>query len=261
MLAFGAACAEGTQNEQLTESGLKGVPVGGSDVASAGSGGSGGSGSTAGGESAGTSSAAAGTASGGVSGSDTAGSNAGGSAGTAASGAAGAGGSAGSGGNGGNAGMASGGGQAPVGDRFVKLVAKSEQMGKPWSSVAELNVLTTGGSALSRSGWVVTADSEETDDEQAPIGAMVDGDSETFWHSSWEPAPNQASDAPLPHWVVVDLGTTQPVTGFQYLPRQVGINGRIKDYDFYVSKDGKDWGNPVKSGSFPDGIGLQNVTF
>ena len=33
--------------------------------------------------------------------------------------------------------------------------------------------------------------------------------------------------------------------GFVYVPRQEGNNGLIKDYEVYVSEDGKNWGQPV----------------
>ena len=39
--------------------------------------------------------------------------------------------------------------------------------------------------------------------------------------------------------------------GVSYLPRSGGENGDIKDYEIYVSLDGKTWGDPVAKGSFP----------
>jgi hypothetical protein len=262
LFSFGLACAEGTVNEQLSADTLYGVPSSAGDSALGGSAGSAGS-APVGGSSGGEVTAQAGSAVGGVAG----GSEAAGSGGAAGGGSSSGGGGSGGmgdavgGASGGGAGMAGSAGQGPVGHRYVKLVATSEQMGHPWSSVAELNVMTTGGSVLSRDAWSVTADSEEADDEQTPAAAVKDSDPATFWHSSWEPAPDQASDAPLPHSLVIDLGASVPVTGFLYLPRQTGANGRIKDWEFYVSKDGNTWGNPVKTGSFPDETAQQTVTF
>lgn len=161
----------------------------------------------------------------------------------------------------GTAGMAGSGGAAPTGFRYAKLVATSEQNGNVWSSVAELQIMTTAGVALSRTNWTVTADSQETDDQTAPATAAIDGDTATFWHTAWEPAPNDVDDAPLPHSLIVDLKTTQPITGFTYLPRQSQANGRIKDWQFFVSKDGAAWGTAVKTGTFPNVATLQTVTF
>jgi hypothetical protein len=69
------------------------------------------------------------------------------------------------------------------------------------------------------------------------------------------------NDPKLPHWLIVNLGMAQNIAGFSYLPRQTGTHGRIKDWEFYLSKDGVDWGTPVKKGTFPDGTAVQKVTF
>ena len=46
------------------------------------------------------------------------------------------------------------------------------------------------------------------------------------------------------------------------MPRQDDIeNGTVKDYEFYVSQDGKDFGQPVKKGSFAAGKEKKTVTF
>jgi hypothetical protein len=174
---------------------------------------------------------------------------------------------AGSGGSGGSSAGAGGssagsGGGAATGHRYAKVVAISEQNGNVWSSVAELQLMTTGNVVLGRAGWTITADSEETDDQMAPAEAAIDGDNATFWHTAWEPPPNDVNDAKLPHWLIIDLKTTQPIIGFSYLPRQSGgTNGRIKDWQFFVSKDGTTWGAAVDTGTFANVATLQTVTF
>lgn len=202
--------------------------------------------------------AASGSESGGSGGSASGGGGAGGTGG-GGTGGGGAGGMGG-GGSGGSGGMAGSGG-GPAGYRYAKFVATSEQAGHVWSSVAELNLLTTGSATIVRTDWSITADSQEIDDEQAPATAAIDGNLDTFWHTSWEPAPNDVNDPALPHSLTLDLKAAQVITGFSYLPRQTGTNGRVKDWEFYLSKDGVTWGTPVKKGSFPDGTALQNVTF
>jgi hypothetical protein len=155
------------------------------------------------------------------------------------------------------------GGASPVGPttfRYIKLEALTEQNGHVWSSVAELGLLTTDSKPLSSSGWSISADSEETSTEAAPATNAIDGKSATYWHTHW--TWDAAADAPLPHYLIVDLGAAQVVTGFTYLPRQDNkVNGRIKDWAFYVSSNGTTWGSPVATGSFPDGSALQTVTF
>jgi hypothetical protein len=263
-LAFGLACATGTQGGSLSEDTLR-------DPASAGTNPAGGStagGVSSGGTSAGTTSA--GTNAIPMAGTPSAGASAGGAAGSAGgatvggSGGGGSGGTAGAGGAGGTAGgggMAGSGGAASSGFRYAKLVALSEQAGAVWSSCAELQIMTTGNLAINRAGWAIVADSQETNNEPDPATAAIDGNTATFWHTSWAPPPNNVNDAKLPHYLMVDLITAQPITGFSYLPRQTGTNGHIKDWEFYLSKDALSWGTAVKTGTFPNGTALQTITF
>jgi hypothetical protein len=168
---------------------------------------------------------------------------------------------AGAGGNAGAGGMGGAAGAGSTGYRYVRFVATSEQAGRVWSSVAELEVFTTGDVAIPHAGWAITADSQELDDENVPATNAIDGNPSTFWHTEWEPAPDDVNDAPLPHQLVIDLGSAKPITGFSYLPRQVGTNGHVKDWAFYVSNNSSNWGTAVKTGSFPAGTAVQKQTF
>ncbi|MBR2863890.1 MAG: discoidin domain-containing protein, partial [Bacteroidaceae bacterium] len=49
--------------------------------------------------------------------------------------------------------------------------------------------------------------------------------------------------------------------GIVYTPRIDGANGRVKDFEIYVSQDGKEWGNPVMKGSFKNSSEAQKVMF
>ncbi|MGQ0594259.1 MAG: PKD domain-containing protein, partial [Gammaproteobacteria bacterium] len=60
---------------------------------------------------------------------------------------------------------------------------------------------------------------------------------------------------------VVDMGTSRPVGGFRYLPRQGSSNGRIGGYRFYVSTNGVNWGTPVAQGTFANTATEKTVTF
>lgn len=83
----------------------------------------------------------------------------------------------------------------------------------------------------------------------------VDGYSGTQWHS----VTGNAS-FPLPHHVTVKLNKPVEVKGFRYLPNQNSKEGRIKDYTFSVSQDGKDW-LTVKSGSWDSSSTFKIVRF
>ncbi|WP_430748758.1 M6 family metalloprotease domain-containing protein [Bacillus cereus] len=83
-----------------------------------------------------------------------------------------------------------------------------------------------------------------------------DGNKDTFWHTNWSPV------APMPHEIQIDLGATYNLSKFSYLPRQDGqINGTIKDYEFYVSSDGVNWGTAVSIGAFANNANLKEVSF
>ncbi len=135
--------------------------------------------------------------------------------------------------------------------RYVKLMAYGEWANQPWTSVAELGVLDVNGRAIPRGAWVASADSHEPD---APPAFAIDGDTSTIWHTEW-----RVQNPPHPHELVADLGQGYDLGGFTYLPPQQAQDGRISDYELYVSADGILWGSPVASGTFPDTIAQQQV--
>jgi hypothetical protein len=106
---------------------------------------------------------------------------------------------------------------------------------------------------LQQLGATATADSAHRG--YAPAQA-IDGDPRTIWHTAWEPQP-----APMPHTLVLELAETCELAGLRYIPRQDMANGRIAQYQIYLSHDGRDWGDPVASGTFPDGTDTQIVRF
>ena len=87
-------------------------------------------------------------------------------------------------------------------------------------------------------------DSEDPDGYRAEYA--FDGNPNTFWHTEW-----RTTTTPPPHELQIDLGSVQDIRGFRYLARQDAYdNGNIGDYEFYVSLDGIQWGNPVAVGTF-----------
>ena len=101
---------------------------------------------------------------------------------------------------------------------------------------------------------VIYASSIESSEGSAE--AFADGDPITFWHSMWS-----ITVGTYPHWVDFDAGKVKTIKGCVYTPRQDSPNGHVKDYEILVSIDGKTWGQPVVSGSFPRGRQPQTVTF
>lgn len=105
--------------------------------------------------------------------------------------------------------------------------------------------------AIDRSGWMVVGDDQTGGN---PLLAM-DGRKETVWITS---------ELVLPASVAIDMGKTQPITGFGYLPRQDGsAAGSISSYLFETSNDGKNWEHAAQ-GEFSNIIAnpiLQYVAF
>jgi len=98
--------------------------------------------------------------------------------------------------------------------------------GKPYAAVAELDLLDAGGNAISHNGWTVAyVDSEERAGEDGSAENAIDGQTANFWHTEWK---DNSPDHP--HRLILNLGKTQNISGFRYVPRQGQDSGRIKDY-------------------------------
>ena len=108
----------------------------------------------------------------------------------------------------------------------------------------------------SPNGWSLTyADSEDFLGYRAALA--FDGDPNTFWHTTW-----RDTAAPPPHEIQINLGTSQVINGFRYLPRQdEWLSGSVGQFEFYVSSDGVAWGNPVATGAFPCNHDLKEIRF
>ena len=104
---------------------------------------------------------------------------------------------------------------------------------------------------------VVKADSEETVGEDDKASNAVDGNPDTIWHTQWQDASPQH-----PHEIIIELSGSSAIKGFTYLPRQHdGDNGTIKVYEFYVSDDGKEFGEPLIKSTFASGKDKKVITF
>jgi len=83
-----------------------------------------------------------------------------------------------------------------------------------------------------------------------------DDDPETIWHTRWSTGTD-----PYPHEIHIDMGETYRIYKFTYLTRQTGVNGRISDYELYISEDPENWGEPVSTGQWVNTSAPQSIEF
>ena len=116
----------------------------------------------------------------------------------------------------------------PVTGRYIALQALSTHSGNDEVCVAEIYVRGADGQRLSRESWTVKyADSEDTHRGNNTADKSYDLQESTYWRTSRGVA--------LPHLMVIDLGSEQQLSGFDYLPRaEESAPGSIKDYRLFV---------------------------
>ncbi len=107
---------------------------------------------------------------------------------------------------------------------------------------------------LDATEFVIVASSENNG---APIGNAFDGTPETIWHSNY----GKKNPGAHPYTVDIDLGILRAINGFTYLPRQVGTNGRIADYELYIGRTAETLGKPIHTGTFENSTDLQSIAF
>lgn len=107
---------------------------------------------------------------------------------------------------------------------------------------------------IPKGSWTIAGfSSEEATGEsggaQGKAIYLIDGNKNTFWHSQW----SGSTKAPLPHHVIVDLGTSYTILQVDLIQRQTSIaETTAKTGEFYVSDDKISW---TKIGDY---TGLQN---
>jgi beta-galactosidase len=119
---------------------------------------------------------------------------------------------------------------APATGRYFCLESLSAFDGKPFAAVAELDLLDAQGNPISHNGWTIAyVDSEEREKEDGTAENAIDGQTANYWHTEWS-----ASQPNHPHQLVLNLGKSQTISGFRYVPRQGEGAGRIKDYQVFI---------------------------
>ncbi|MEE4116949.1 MAG: discoidin domain-containing protein [Marinilabiliaceae bacterium] len=105
---------------------------------------------------------------------------------------------------------------------------------------------------IPKDNWsLIYTDSQEDD---GPASNAFDDDVNTIWHTEWK-----YTSPTHPHEIQIDLGAAYFISKISCLPRQYGVNGRIKDYEIYLTNDKNNWGSYVKKGTFENTYGPQIV--
>ncbi|MEI8340146.1 MAG: alpha-L-fucosidase [Verrucomicrobiota bacterium] len=107
-------------------------------------------------------------------------------------------------------------------------------------SIGQPGGIVSATFGLAKTQWKVVSTSAKLSDAQLAIG-------ERSAVPPWAPifkAPN------APQEIVVDLGKSEYVTGFTYLPNVRGADGNVDQYEFYLSQDGQTWDQPAAKGEF-----------
>ena len=101
-------------------------------------------------------------------------------------------------------------------------------------------VVRTAYTELPKIEWEITSfSSEEVVGEGADNGHArhaIDGNPNTFWHTQYRDG-NPAH----PHYLVIDLGSTQAVHGLRIFGRSSWAPGRPLDVEVLISADGTTW--------------------
>ncbi|MFT3868612.1 MAG: discoidin domain-containing protein [Nibricoccus sp.] len=97
----------------------------------------------------------------------------------------------------------------------------------------------------------------DSENASRPAANLIDGKPDSAWQTPWnDGAPK------FPHEFVIEFPTLLVAKGCKILPRQDGnVEGGIKDYAVYVSRDGLDWGEPVLKGTLDPGMEVKTLLF
>ncbi|WP_036879901.1 beta-galactosidase [Xylanibacter oryzae] len=115
--------------------------------------------------------------------------------------------------------------------RYLVIEGLNSQEGKEKASIAELYALDANGKRLSRESWTIKyADSEDVSNGNKTADKVFDLQESTYWATQ--------SGVSFPHVLVVDMGSSNSVSGIEYLPRaEQGAPGSIKNYNIYITND------------------------
>ena len=141
--------------------------------------------------------------------------------------------------------------------KFFKMVFVSPLSGnEPYAALAEVTPIVTRvvGEYPPHAFFSVAYVSSDLP-EGGPARNVLDGNPDTFWHTL-----KGVTLASYPHEIRLDMGGERKLKGIVFQGAKQK-EARVKDYEVYVSQDGKNWGEPVARGSMADTAEKQEALF
>ncbi len=116
----------------------------------------------------------------------------------------------------------------PIKGRFLCLEAVNSISGEEIAAIAEMYVLDKDKNYMPRDHWkTIFADSDDKNDGIHTSDKVIDMQESTYWGTE--------KGKPYPHSIVIDLGDSVNIGGFEYLPNQNSRNtGAIKNFNIYI---------------------------
>ena len=106
---------------------------------------------------------------------------------------------------------------------------------------------------VSKSKWKVYSYSSQQGGNEI-ASHLIDENSSTIWHSQYNP-----SKPTCPHEIVIDMQGYYRISHFVYQGREDMGNGRVANYEFYVSSTASVWGAPVAKGTLQNNSEVQEI--
>ena len=111
----------------------------------------------------------------------------------------------------------------------------------------------TIGMYVDKSKWTVLSVSSEQGGNEAAKN-VIDENPGTIWHTQYNPERPSC-----PHEIVIDMKTYYKAMKFVYQGREDMGNGRVANYEFYVSASPTVWGPPACSGTLQNSSEVQEI--
>ncbi|MBR5186447.1 MAG: discoidin domain-containing protein, partial [Akkermansia sp.] len=145
----------------------------------------------------------------------------------------------------------------PLATKFIKMVFVKPLAGNdPYAALAEVQPIVSRvlGEYPPHAFFSVAYVSSDLP-EGGPARNVLDGNPDTYWHTL-----KGVTLASYPHEIRLDMGGERKVKGLVFQSAKLK-EARVKDYEVYVSQDGKNWGEPVARGTMANTADKQEALF